>query len=89
MKTYQNVQSTVEPLEVEITESRVFVASNVTPVNEPGTEDNPGFVGFQFDLLEYTKDEYIKLQADMNKALEASLTETQLALCEVYEMIGG
>lgn len=89
MKIYEQVQSTVEPLDVEITESRVFVASDVTPVNEPGTEDNPGFVGFVYNLIEYTKDEYIKLQADRNKALEEQLTDTQLALVEVYEMIGG
>lgn len=89
MKIYEQVQSTVEPLDVEITESRVFVASDVTPVNEAGTEDNPGFVGFVYNLTEYTKDEYIKLQADWNKALEEQLTDTQLALVEVYEMIGG
>ena len=37
----------------------------------------------------YTKDEYIKLMAEKNAELESQLTDTQLALCDVYEMIGG
>lgn len=89
MKNYGRQRSTVEPLAVEITETKVFVANNVSEINETGTEEDPGFVGFEFELLEYEKDEYIKLQADKNAELEASLTDTQLALCDIYEMIGG
>ncbi len=89
MKDYGKVRSTVEPVEVEITETRVFVASNITPVTETGNEPGEGFSGFEYDLLEYTKDEYIKLQADRNTALEQQITDTQLALVEVYELIGG
>lgn len=87
MIDYGTQRSTVEPLELELTETKVFVASNITPVNEPDTEDQPGFTGYEFDLVEYDKDEYIKLQAEHNAALEQQMTDTQLALCEVYELM--
>lgn len=87
MIDYGTQQSTVKPLELELTETKVFIASNITPVDEPGTEDQPGFTGYEFNLVEYDKDEYIKLQAEKNAALEQQVTDTQLALCEVYELM--
>lgn len=87
MIDYGTQQSTVRPLELELTETKVFVASNIIPVDEPGTEDQPGFTGYEFGLVEYDKDEYIKLQAEKNAALEQQVTDTQLALCEVYELM--
>lgn len=87
MIDYGTQRSTVKPLELELTETKVFVASNITPVNEPDTEDQPGFTGYEFSLVEYDKDEYIKLQAEHNAALEQQMTDTQLALCEVYELM--
>lgn len=88
MIDYGKQRSTVEPLELELTETRVFVSSNIIPVNEPGTEEQPGFVGWEFDLIEYTKDEYIKIQAEKNADLENEITQAQLAMCEIYEMMG-
>ena len=87
MIDYGTQRSTVKPLELELTETKVFVASNIISVNEPDTEDQPGFTGYEFDLVEYDKDEYIKLQAEHNAALEQQMTDTQLALCEVYEQM--
>lgn len=88
MIDYGKQRSIVKPLELELTETRVFVSSNIIPVNEPGTEEQPGFTGYEFDLIEYDKDEYIKIQAEKNEALEQQVTDTQLALCEVYELMG-
>lgn len=87
MIDYGTQRSTVEPLELELTETKVFVASNISPVDEPGTEDQPGFTGYEFDLVEYDKDEYIKIQAEKNATLEQQVTDTQIALCEVYELM--
>lgn len=87
MIDYGTQRSTVKPLELELTETKVFVASNVSPVDEPGTEDQPGFTGYEFDLVEYGKDEYIKIQAERNASLEQQVTDTQFALCEVYELM--
>ena len=40
-------------------------------------------------MVQYSKDEYLALMDEKNAALEEQLTDTQLALCDVYEMIGG
>lgn len=80
-------KSTVRPEELELTETKVFVSSNITEVNEPESDEQPGFTGYEFDLIEYDKNEYIKIQAEMNTELEKNITDTQLALCDVYEML--
>lgn len=87
MIDYGTQRSTVKPLELELTETKVFVASNITSIEEEGTEEQPGFTGYEFNLVEYGKDEYIKLIDGKNKALETQMTDTQIALCEVYEMM--
>ena len=92
MKDYGLQRSSVRPLEVEITESLVFIANDiveVTEVTEEATNENEqGFTGFEFNLIEYTKDEYIQLQADKISTQTDELTSTQLALCDVYELLG-
>ena len=40
----------------------------------------PGFAGYEFDLVGYDKDEYIKLQATSNKSLQEQVETTQEAL---------
>ena len=84
MKNHGQTRSTTEPLAVEVTASKVFVASNIEQVtvqDESGTRTE-----YQYDLTEYEKDEYIKM---MNDRTEAELTDVQLALCDVYELILG
>lgn len=85
MIDYGTQRSTVEPLELELTETKVFVASDITPVNEPDTDEQPGFIGFEFQLVEYEKDEYIKMIDEKNKSLETQVDNTMIALCEMYE----
>ena len=87
MQQYGKVRSTQQPETQVIDEFSVWVAENITPVNEPGTGEQEGFVGYEYDLTQYTKDEYIKMIDDKNAALETQVTDTQLALCEVYEML--
>lgn len=88
MIDYGKQKSTVRPEELELTETKVFVSSNITEVNEDETDGKPGFTGYEFDFIEYDKDEYIKIHAEKNAALEQQVTDTQLALCEVYELMG-
>lgn len=87
MIDYGTQRSTVMPSELELTETKVFVYSNIVSISEVGTEEQPGFVGYEFNLVEYDKDEYIKLQVQQNTALEQQITDTQIALCEVYELM--
>lgn len=87
MKQYQKVRSTQQPEQKVIDDYSVWIAENITPVSEPGTDEQPGFEGYEYDLTQYTKDEYIDLIDEKNTALESQVTDTQIALCEVYEML--
>lgn len=87
MKEFKKVRSTQQPEQKLIDDYSVWVAENITPVTESGSDEEPGFVGYEYDLTQYTKDEYIKLIDDKNTSLEAQITDTQVALCEVYELI--
>mgnify|MGYP001255355465 CR=1 FL=1 len=80
-------KSTVRPQDVEILETKVFLASNITEVSETVNEET--FEGFEFDLTECTKDEYIHLLDTKNQSLESQITDAYLALCDVYELVGG
>lgn len=81
------VQSTVKPKEIEIDEYSVWVNSDV---HEITVEDKKGtHTEYEYNQTQFSKDEYIKLLSDNNKDLEDKLTDTQLAICEVYEMLEG
>lgn len=89
MKEYGKVRSNVQPDEKVIDDFSVWVAANITPVTEePTGENETGFTGFEYDLTQYSKDEYIKMIDDKNASLESEITSTQLGLAEVYEMMG-
>lgn len=88
MKQYQKVRSVQQPEPKVIDEFSVWISENITPVSEPGTDEQPGFEGYEFDLTQYTKEEYINLISEKNSILEKQVTDTQLALCEVYEILG-
>ena len=79
MKDYGTVQSAVRPEAKVVDEYSVWVNTDISEIND----------GWEYHMVQYTKDEYIKLMVDKSAALEEQLTDTQLALCDVYEMIGG
>lgn len=80
-------RSTVKPEELEFAETRVFISSGIKEVAEEGADEEPGFEGYEFSLIEYDKDEYVKLQTERNLELESELTQAQVAMCEIYEMM--
>lgn len=88
MKEYGKVQSVQQPEPMVIDDYSVWIAENVTPVQIPGTDEQPGFSGYEYDLTQYDKDEYIRLMDEKNAALSEEITSTQMALCDVYELLG-
>ncbi len=44
---------------------------------------------YSYHEVQYSKDEYLDLMMQENAALKESITDTQIALCEIYESIGG
>lgn len=87
MTNHGKVRSVQQPEPMVIDDYSVWVSSNITKVTEPGSEEQPGFDGWEYDLVQYTKDEFIMNQATENVLLSQQVTDTQLALCEVYEMM--
>ena len=66
----------------------MYVVDGQKEVKENVGKDNE-FIGYEVATeTEYTKDEYIQMVSDKNSALEEELTNTQIALTEVYELIG-
>lgn len=86
MVDYGKVKSTIRPESVVIDDYSVWENTNIEAVSESvGTETE--FNGFEYNMVQYDKNEYILKQAQANAELSDQLTETQLALCDVYEMI--
>lgn len=86
MVDYGKVRSTVKPETVVIDDFSVWQHTNIQEVSENVGEENE-FKGFEFNMIQYTKDEFILQQAAENTSLSQQVTDMQLALCEVYEMI--
>jgi len=80
MIDYGRQRSTVKPEPMVLDESSVWVYTNIQEVEETVGEEV--FSGYEFNMVQYTKDEYIG-------KLDNQLTDTQLALVEVYELILG
>ena len=92
MIEYKDTRSAERPAEVDIKETKVFVATNIhtVEVNDYDMSDEPTTrIEYEFDYIEYTKDEYLHLMIERNNELENEITDTQLALCDVYEMLEG
>lgn len=80
MVEYGKTRSCEQPENLTIDEHSVWVAENIKVVHVPdedGTHDE-----YEYDLKQYEKDEYIQ-------GMDAQLTDAQMALCDLYEMIGG
>ena len=62
----------------------VYVHSDIQQILED-KDGKPVTNLFQYREIQYNKDEYIKLLSEKNDSLGQQLTNTQLALCEIYE----
>ena len=89
MKDFGTVQgSTAQAVPLVVGTDVVYVHTDITPITTD-QEGKPVEGLFSYHEVQYEKDEYIQMMAEKNTDLEAGLTNTQLALCDVYELIGG
>lgn len=86
MVDYGRVRSTVKPEPIVIDEFSVWQHTNIQEVSENVGEENE-FVGYEFNMVQYDKNEFILKQAKENAELSEQITQTQIALTEVYEMM--
>ena len=83
MIEHGKVRSTVSPEPLIIDDYSVWVHSNITSIEEDNGEES--FTGFEYDMVQYEKDEFIKIMTETNQTIETKLTDVQLALVEIYE----
>lgn len=81
MINHGNVQSTVKPQPFEVTTENVWVAENIQEVK---TDD---FEGFSYDLTQYSLQEYTLDSIEARVAMEKLLTDTQVAIVEIFESL--
>lgn len=87
MKVIGMVQGNTEQAKpLVVGKDTVYVHTDIVPVEEDGkVVENL----FSYTEVQYGKDEYIELMSHQNEQLCKDLIDTQLALCELYESIGG
>lgn len=83
MIDYGIVKSTVKPESIKIDEYSVWVNTDIRSIEEE--IDSEVFTGYSYHMVQYDKDEYLEMQIAENAALAEQITDTQLALCELYE----
>jgi len=89
MIDYGRTRSTIEPDPIIIDELSVWKHTNITEITVQEIESKSSHIEYEFDMIQYSKDEYLGMMIDQNTDLENQLTDTELALVELYEMIGG
>lgn len=77
-------ESQAKPLIVGV--DTVYVHTNITKV-ETDAEGKKVDGLYQYNEIQYGKDEYIKMIDDKNASLEDQMTQAQEAMCEIYEMM--
>ena len=66
-----------------IDEYSVWISENINKieVESENSDSNEKTVMYEYDLIQYTKDEYIAMQSN-------HMTDVEMALVEIYESLG-
>ena len=87
MKNMGKIQGSAEQAkEIIVGTDTVYVHTNIVQI----TKDKDGNTVenlYSYDEIQYDKDEYIEIIAKKNKQLESQVTDTELALVEIYESL--
>ena len=69
------VEGTIKPQEIEITETMVFINSNIQEIERKTTENEDVNVFYVWDQEAYTKDQYIFLLQERTVMVEDALQD--------------
>ena len=86
MKEFKNVQGSSQQAQpLIVNKDTVYVHTNIVQATDEDGNVVDGL--YVYDEVQYTKDEYIQIMAEKNETLERDLTDTQLAIAEIYESL--
>lgn len=85
MVDYGRIRSTVKPEEKVVDDYSVWINTSIEEVEV--THEGETHTEYEFNQVQYSKDEYIRLIEEKNNELENTITDTQMALCDVYELM--
>jgi hypothetical protein len=81
LKKVRGSQETVPTIQVNV--DTVYLRENIINVSDDD------FNGWEYDEVQYKKDEYIELMGEKNQALEGQILESKLAMAELVEIVVG
>lgn len=88
MINHGKVKSTIKPENMVIDEYSVWINENIQEievedeiVSADGQVEKKKTSMYEYDMLQYEKNEFIMQQSEQ-------ILDTQLALCEIYESLG-
>ncbi|MBD5383742.1 MAG: hypothetical protein HDR72_01915 [Ruminococcaceae bacterium] len=83
MTDYGIVKFSTKPEPIKIDEYSVWVHTDIKPFEEE--IEGEVFTGYTAHMVQYDKDEYLKMQIAENAELAKQITNAQLAICDIYE----
>ena len=79
MINHNKTQSTIKPNAIEIDEYSVWVAENIEKI------ERDGMTLYQYDLVQYSKNEYIIELSNRDKVKSDALLELSSMMAEIIE----
>lgn len=79
IKQYGRIESTIEPKSIDIDDLSVWIAENIEKI------EKDGMTLYQYDLAQYSKNEYIIELSNRDKVKSDALLELSSMMAEIIE----
>lgn len=79
MKQYGRIESTIEPKPIDIDDLSVWISENIDKI------ERDGMTLYQYDLVQYSKNEYIIELSNRDKVKSDALLELSSMMAEIIE----
>lgn len=79
MKQYGRIESTIEPKPIDIDDLSVWIVENIENI------ERDGMALYQYDLIQYSKNEYIIELSNRDKVKSDALLELSSMMAEIIE----
>ena len=88
MKNYGIVHGGIEQaVPLVVGKDTVYVHTNITKLEADHNDEFAPEDLYSYEEIQYDKDEYIGLISKKNDSLESQLTDTQIALADIFEQV--